>query len=97
MSASTGGDIETIKQLKARYFRLMDTKDWDGLAEVFTADVVIDVSEEGSPISHVVADYMPFLRENIEHVATEAEVPLRPVEKKGAPWWSAFWAAWRSR
>ena len=23
--------IEAIKQLKARYFRCMDTKDWDGL------------------------------------------------------------------
>ena len=25
-------DIEAIKQLKARYFRTMDTKDWDGHA-----------------------------------------------------------------
>lgn len=23
-------DIEAIKQLKARYFRMLDTKDWDG-------------------------------------------------------------------
>ena len=28
-------DIEAIKQLKARYFRCMDTKDWDGFAGVF--------------------------------------------------------------
>jgi hypothetical protein len=32
-------EIEAIKQLKARYFRLMDAKDWRGLAEVFTPDV----------------------------------------------------------
>ena len=63
-------DIEAIKHLKARYFRLMDTKDWDGLADVFTSDVVIDVSEEGSPISHGVAEYLPFLRANIETVTT---------------------------
>jgi len=31
-------DIESIKQLKARYFRLMDTKQWDSWAEVFTDD-----------------------------------------------------------
>ena len=31
-------DIEQIKQLKARYFRLLDTKDWDRFAELFTAD-----------------------------------------------------------
>ncbi len=63
-------DIEAIKALKARYFRLMDTKDWDGLAGVFTADVVIDVSEEGSEIVHGVAAYLPFLRAAIEEVRT---------------------------
>jgi hypothetical protein len=36
--------IEEIKQLKARYFRLMDTRDWDGMAEVFTRDVEFDAS-----------------------------------------------------
>jgi len=30
--------IEAIKQLKARYFRCMDTKDFDGLAETFAPD-----------------------------------------------------------
>jgi len=38
--------IEEIKQLKARYFRCMDTKDWDGLAEVFAPDAVMDMSSE---------------------------------------------------
>jgi ketosteroid isomerase-like protein len=31
-------DIEQIKQLKARYFRLLDAKDWDAFAELFTDD-----------------------------------------------------------
>jgi hypothetical protein len=31
-------DIEAIKQLKARYFRFMDTKDWMGFGSVFTLD-----------------------------------------------------------
>src|SRR5262245_27325344 len=31
--------IEHIKQLKARYFRLMDQKRWDEWREVFTEDV----------------------------------------------------------
>lgn len=31
-------DIEQIKQLKARYFRLLDTKDWDAFADLFTDD-----------------------------------------------------------
>ena len=31
-------DIEAIKQLKARYFRYVDTKQWDDLKALFTAD-----------------------------------------------------------
>ena len=42
--------IEEIKALKARYFRCMDTKDWDGFGAVFTADASMDVSGEmGAP------------------------------------------------
>jgi hypothetical protein len=35
--------IEAIKQLKARYFRLMDTRDWAGFRDVFTEDALFDV------------------------------------------------------
>lgn len=35
--------IEEIKRLKARYFRLMDTKDWGGFSELFTQDATFDV------------------------------------------------------
>lgn len=38
--------IEEIKALKARYFRCMDTKDWDGFADQFTVDAALDVSGE---------------------------------------------------
>ncbi|MDI1295089.1 MAG: nuclear transport factor 2 family protein [bacterium] len=34
--------IEAIKQLKARYFRLMDTKDWAGLRDLFCNDAIFD-------------------------------------------------------
>lgn len=37
--------IEEIKQLKARYFRLMDTRDFTAMAEVFSRDAVFDCSE----------------------------------------------------
>jgi hypothetical protein len=35
--------VEDIKQLKARYFRLMDTKDWKAMREVFTDDARMDI------------------------------------------------------
>src|ERR1700730_13165768 len=34
--------VEEIKQVKARYFRCMDTKDWEGFAAVFTSDATAD-------------------------------------------------------
>lgn len=34
---------EAIRNLKAAYFRCMDTKSWSGLAELFTEDAEFDV------------------------------------------------------
>lgn len=40
-------DIESIKQLKARYFRSLDHKDWDLFGEVFTHEAVLDALPAG--------------------------------------------------
>ena len=44
-------DVEAIKQLKARYFRTMDTKDWAGMCQVFTDDVVVDTTARAAASS----------------------------------------------
>jgi len=41
--------IDEIHRLKARYFRCLDTKDWDGFGAVFTEDAQLDMSEEAGP------------------------------------------------
>jgi uncharacterized protein (TIGR02246 family) len=38
-----------ITELKARYCRCLDTKDWDGYAAVFADDVVLDTTAAGGP------------------------------------------------
>jgi hypothetical protein len=38
--------IEEIKQLKARYFRYVDTKDWAAFEAVFAPDAMADYSSE---------------------------------------------------
>ena len=38
--------IEEIKKLKARYFRCVDTKDWEGFKGVFAPDCVFDISQD---------------------------------------------------
>jgi hypothetical protein len=37
--------IEEIRQLKARYFRLMDTKQWEQWGSVFAADARMEIPE----------------------------------------------------
>jgi hypothetical protein len=38
-------DIEAIKQLKARYFRSVDSKDWPGFRACFTDDCTFDLND----------------------------------------------------
>jgi hypothetical protein len=54
-------------------------------ADLYVAGLLAKASEQPEMVPH------------IDKVIGEAEVPLRPVEKKDARWWSAFWVAWRSR
>jgi hypothetical protein len=41
--------LEEIRQVKARYFRCMDTKDWAAFEAVFAPDATADYSSEGDP------------------------------------------------
>src|ERR1700726_3612348 len=45
MQADALVEIERIKQLKARYFRLLDTKQWDEWAAVFSEDCQVRYGE----------------------------------------------------
>ena len=63
-------DVEAIKQLKARYFRTMDTKDWDAMRHVFTDDVVMDTTESGGNVMDGADECMAFLRHVIGDAIT---------------------------
>ena len=43
-------EIESIKQLKARYCRYLDTKDWPAWRTIFTDDFVSDTAEAGGRV-----------------------------------------------
>ena len=69
--------IEEIKQLKARYFRCMDTKDWDGFTTVFMPDARMDVSGEfsddvadGEGVTTGNREIAAFVRGSIDAVTT---------------------------
>jgi hypothetical protein len=63
-------DIEAIKQLKARYFRTMDTKDWAGMREVFTDNVVVDTRSSGGGVVEGADPFIAFLQDAIGDVVT---------------------------
>ncbi len=63
-------DVEAIKQLKARYFRTMDTKDWDGFLSVFVPDVIIDMTGEGGTRTEGALDFVSTVRSSLEDAVT---------------------------
>ena len=63
-------DIEAIRQLKARYFRTMDTKDWAGMRQVFSDDVVMDTTEAGGGVVSGADEFISFIRETLESTVT---------------------------
>jgi uncharacterized protein (TIGR02246 family) len=58
-------DIEAVKQLKARYCRTLDTKDWDAMRQVFTDDVVMDTTGSGGGVVTGADTFMAFLRDTL--------------------------------
>ena len=63
-------DVEAIKQLKARYFRTMDTKDWPGMRAVFTDDVVMDTTSSGGGVISGADEFLAFLEPTLRDVVT---------------------------
>ena len=62
--------IEAIRQLKAQYFRLMDTKDWAAFRELFTTDVRIDVSADGAGVFEGLDAFLAMLLPALDNVVT---------------------------
>jgi ketosteroid isomerase-like protein len=63
-------DMEQIKQLKARYFRLLDSKDWEGFAALFTPDCVHHLPEGAPKPVLGNAEYVAMLRRSLEDAVT---------------------------
>jgi hypothetical protein len=58
-------DIEAIKQLKARYCRLLDTKDWAGWRDIFTDDFVSDTSPSGGVVISGADEFVVFIKRTL--------------------------------
>jgi len=63
-------DIEDIKQLKAKYFRALDTKDWSAFREVFSPDFVSDTTESGGKVIQGADAFVAFVRRTLDSSTT---------------------------
>ena len=90
--------IEEIKQLKARYFRHLDGKEWDSWQDVFTPDAELVVSFEGdgpgTPDNPVVgsAEIVAFVRPSIEALVTVHHGHMPEIELTSPTTARGVWA-----
>lgn len=56
---------EAIKQLKARYCRLLDAKDWAAWREIFTDDFLSDTRQSGGRIIEGGDAFVAFVRQTL--------------------------------
>ncbi|MQY28734.1 nuclear transport factor 2 family protein [Nocardia aurantia] len=85
-------DIEAIRALKGRYFRTLDTKDWNGFRAVFTDDVVIDTSGSGGPRFEGADEFLAFLRPGLAEAVTVHHGHTPEIELTSATTATGVWA-----
>jgi hypothetical protein len=63
--AATLLEIEAIKQLKARYCRYLDTKDWAAWRGIFADDLFSDTSQAGGKVIEGADEFVAFTRTSL--------------------------------
>ena len=85
-------DVEAIRQLKARYFRTMDTKDWAGMRQVFADDVVMDTSSSGGGLITGADEFMAFLEPTLQDVVTVHHGHMPEIELTSPTTATGIWS-----
>ncbi len=83
MSAPGFEDWLAIHNLKARYCRLLDTKDWAGWQALFTEDVVLDTSAAGGARLEGAAAAVAAVRGSIDAAITTHHVHTPEITVNG--------------
>jgi SnoaL-like protein len=90
--------VEEIKGLKARYFRCLDTKDWEGFAAVFSPDAVMDMAEAagGDPLPDATSrgprDIAAYVGRSVEGMVTVHHGHMPEIEVTGETTAEGVWA-----
>jgi SnoaL-like domain len=84
-------DIEEIKQLKARYFRMLDTKQWDEWGAVFATDCVMEVPE-ANMVNHGRTEIVATVSAALEGTRTVHHGHMPEIEITGPDTARGVWA-----
>ena len=86
--------IEQIKKLKARYFRCMDTKDWDGFQAVFADDATMDTTQEAPGLEVVTGapEIRAFVQGSVDPVVTVHHGHMPEIEITSPTTARGIWA-----
>lgn len=77
-------DYEAIRNVKARYCRFLDTKDWDGFMALFTPDAVMDVEEDtGNPPISGHAAILEQVRSAVIDARTAHQIHSTEIDLRG--------------
>lgn len=85
-------EIETIKQLKARYCRYLDTKDWAAWRTIFTDDFLSDTSQAGGKVIEGADEFVAFTRKSLRNQATVHQVHAPEIDLTSATTARGIWA-----
>jgi uncharacterized protein (TIGR02246 family) len=93
--------IEEIRNLKARYFRYMDTKDWDRFATLFTPDMQV-LAADGSVWLTGGAAFAASIKRSLEHSVSvhqgfTSEIEIIDEENAKAIWAMQDIIEWKDR
>ena len=87
-------DIEAIKTLKARYCRLLDSKDWAAWRDIFADDFVSDTTASGGVLIHGADEFVAFIRSTLGKPSqpTVHQVHAPEIELTSATTATGVWA-----
>ena len=85
-------DLQAIVQLKARYCRTMDTKDWTAMRAVFADDVTVDSADSGGNVITGADAFLEFLQGAIGAAVTVHHCHMPEIEFTSPTTASGVWA-----
>ena len=94
--SSEGEAIEAIKRLKARYFRLMDTKQWAAYRQLFADDMVFYFESDDVPAAVCADEFVAHVRSRLAtaisvHHGHTPEIELTSADSALGVWAMSDW------